>query len=264
MGIVAPHLVGTLSEIELPVTKPNTAVAPASVYAVEPEIPIPPPLSWTVPSTTPSALASVTPAGTVSQASAVVPAPVQAALGMGGSWELGALMTPEPASSSAAAPQFTAEHAVDFLSNLPHCLDEQERCGKVQELFKGLTHDESALAAGLVEEAAEQIVTIRQNLRGIEVEFQREQADDELCIQVLEERLVRLRRQVRERQEGMVTQRRELKTRLDEMMGVIVFFDRYQGFLRQQKQAPMTETPAFMRDDTVKNLLKHNGRLAFV
>jgi hypothetical protein len=183
---------------------------------------------------------------------------------VGGSWELGALMTPEPASSTAAAPQFTAEHAVDFLSNLASCLDEHERCSKVQELFKGLTRDESALASGLVEEAAQEIVTIRQNLRGLEEQFQTEQADDELCIQVLEERLVRLRKQIRERQTGADTQRRELRTRLDEMMGVIVFFDRYQGFLRQQKLTPVGEGPAFLREDAVKNLIKHNGRLAFV
>jgi hypothetical protein len=153
---------------------------------------------------------------------------------------------------------------VDFLSNLPSCLDEQERCTKVQELFKGITRDESTLASELVEEAAQQIVSIRQNLRGLEDQFQREQADDELCIQVLEERLVRLRSQVKQRHTGIVTQRQELKVRLDEMMGVIVFFDRYQGFLRQQKHAPSAETPAFMREDAVKNLLKHNGRLAFV
>lgn len=268
-----PRLIGTLSERELPVTRPTTAALPRTSFGVEPEIPIPPPLDAgatvlvATPEPAPTAPGTFTPGPLLTPRpaySAVVPPPVQTALAARGSWELETLLAPEPARTTASPPTFTAEHAVDFLSNLPSCLDEQERCGRVQELLRGITQDESTLAAGLVEEAAQEIVAIRQNLRALEEQFQREQADDELCVQVLEERLVRLRRQLQERKHGTETQRRELKVRLDEMMGVIVFFDRYQGYLRLQKLTPQGETPAFMREDAVKNLLKHNGRLAFV
>jgi hypothetical protein len=163
-----------------------------------------------------------------------------------------------------SAPTFTAEHAVDFLSNLCYGLSEEERCGRVQELFRGITTDQSGLASELVGEAAQEIVKIRQEIRQLEENFQRLQTDDEVYIQVLEERLARLRAQLKERKAGTDDQRQRLRTRLDEMMGIIVFFDRYQGFLRQARPAAVpSEAPPHLREDAVRNLMKHNGRLTF-
>jgi hypothetical protein len=209
-------------------------------WRIENEIPLPQPL-W------------------AAYASASLPGPAQ---GLLGSWDVSALLHAEPANISLAPPQFTAEHAVAFLSSLPKSLSETERCTRVQELLKGLTPDDSTLAVELVGEAAQQIVTIRQELKALEESFQREQSDDEICIQVLEERLARLRSQMTERKASAVEEGQALRTRLDEMMGVIVFFDRYQGYVRQQNQPPASpEVPAFQREDGVRKLLRHHGRL---
>ncbi len=249
MGTKTAPRVGTLTDRELPTTqRPETAVRTNSSYRIEPDIPIPPPLTF---SEEPSRF----------QANALAPAPLQSLLG---GWDISAMLNEETLAVEPVAPQFTAEHAIDFLSNLAHGLSEEERCQRVQELLRGITTDESGTASELVGEAAQLIVQIRQEVRELEENFQRCQTDDTICIQVLEERLTRLRSQIKERQTTIGDQRQRLRTRLDEMMGIIVFFDRYQSFLRHAKytQAP-AEAPPYLREDAVRNLLKHNGRLTF-
>lgn len=182
-----------------------------------------------------------------------------------GSWDLGSIFSPEPTPAPPQPPTFTAEHAIGYLSSLAPGLTESERCTQVQELLRGITTDENTLVAELLGEAAQEIVGIRQSLTSQEECFQREQSDDAICIQVLEERLARLRVKMKEREASQTQEHQALRTRLDEMMGVIVFFDSYRGFLRQQTQETCSnETPSFLREDAVRNLLKHNGRLAFV
>ncbi|MCX6366833.1 MAG: hypothetical protein NTX57_08995 [Armatimonadetes bacterium] len=216
------------------------SVRVSAQWRVEPEIPLPQPL-W------------------AAYASASLPGPTQ---GLLGSWDVSALLSSEPADISLAPPQFTAEHAVAFLSSLPKSLSETERYTHVQERLRGLTSDDTTLAAELVGEAAQQIVTIRREIKALEESFQREQSDDEICIQALEERLARLRSQMTKRKASAVAESQALRTRLDEMMGVIVFFDRYQGYVRQQNQPPApTEVPAFQREEGVRRRVKHHRRL---
>ncbi|WP_309722872.1 hypothetical protein [Armatimonas sp.] len=230
------------NRVTLPGDSDSTeSVRGSAQWRIATEIPVPQPL-W------------------AAYASASLPGPAQ---GLLGSWDVSTLLSSEPANVSLAPPQFTAEHAVAFLSGLPKSLSTTERCTRVQGLLKGLTSDDTTLATELVGEAAQQIVTIRQEIKALEESFQRDQSDDEICIQVLEERLTRLRNQMIERKASTDEGSQALRTRLDEMMGVIVFFDHYQSYVRQQNQPYVpSEVPAFQREEGVRKLLKHHGRLA--
>lgn len=193
---------------------------------------------------------------------AMLPGPLH---GVMGSWDVSALLTPEPVTASPAPPKFTTEQAVAFLSNLPKGLSSHEQHLRTKEFLAKVTQDGGALASELVGDAAQQIVTIRESLRRLEQHYQLEQSDDEICIQVLEERLARLRNQMQQRQARTDEERQSLRTQLDEMMGVIVFFDGYQGFLRQKTESGtnVKEVPSHLCEDSVRRLVRQSGHLAF-
>lgn len=215
----------------------------SSKWSIEPEIPIPAPLFG-------------------EKCYAMLPGPLH---GVMGSWDVSALLTPEPVAASPAPPQLTTESAIAFLSHLPTGLSDQEKCLRTQEILEEITPDTGALAAELVGDAAQQIVTLRESLRSLEQSYQLEQSDDEICIQVLEERLTRLRSQMQQRQLRTTEERQALRTQLDEMMGLIVFFDRYQSFLRQNRESSPSShaTPSHLCEDSVRRMLKQRGRLVF-
>lgn len=208
------------------------ATTVSSKWSVEPEIPLPAPFS-------------------AAQASAALPAPIQ---GLMGTWDIGALLSAE-AVHAPTPPLVTVESALDFLACLPQSLSEPERCLQVQEFLRERGAEGTLVAAELVGEAAQKIVEIHQSLKGQEEHFQQAQAKDEDYVLALEERLDRIRRQIKERQEAHDQNRQEQRTRLDELMGTIVFFDNYQSFVLQQKRE---------QEDPLRSQLKHHGRLAFV
>ena len=144
---------------------------------------------------------------------------------------------------------------MDFLACLPQSLSEPERCLRVQEFLRERGAEGTLVAAELVGEAAQKIVEIHQSLKGQQEHFQQAQAKDEDYVLALEERLERIRRQIKERQESHDQNRQEQRTRLDELMGAIVFFDNYQSIILQQKWEQV---------DPVRSQLKHHGQLAFV
>lgn len=154
-------------------------------------------------------------------------------------------------------PSYTPEQAITFLSELPPKLSSKVRYKRVEEELTRVAPDHQALAAELVGEAAARLVDLRRDLSTGQTAHQNRQTLERGNIEALEAELTRLKTQFEENEALYQKQRQEILTRLDEMTGVIVFFDAYQAHYLQQKpvEVESEELPAFLKEETAAKLL---------
>lgn len=178
----------------------------------------------------------------------------------------------EPATPQApertATPAYTPEQVVSFLSGLPGHLSQESRFNRMTEVLREISPDDTALAAEIVGEAAVKLVELRRNLSTRQTVFNSQVKAEKKQIDQLEAEIKRLRAEVAEKERVFQEQRQEALTQVDEMTGVIVFFDSYQAHRMQvQEEGSASEegdfVPAYMREDTAERLLglKDNTRV---
>ena len=159
---------------------------------------------------------------------------------------------------------YTPEQAITFLSELSPKISSQARYKKVEEELSHISPDHQALAAELVGEAAARLVDLRRDLATGQTAHNNRQTVDRGHIEALEAELTRQRTQFEENEQLFQKQRQETLVRLDEMTGVIVFFDAYQAHYLHERPAEREsdELPAFLQEDTAAKLLGIQKRKA--
>jgi len=154
---------------------------------------------------------------------------------------------------------FTAEQAIDVLVELPYGVSSRTRFEAMRQALGVLGDDPSGAGHLVVSDAAQKMVALNKYLMTTRDEvkgFRREVAEE---MERLHERLNQLRQLV-ENTNGTHNTLEELaRARVDNLTGVIAFFDEFQAYLRlgNEDTAPRTgeELPAFMREDTAMKLL---------
>lgn len=152
---------------------------------------------------------------------------------------------------------YTPEQAIAFLSALPAHLTPEARYAQMEQELSRAASDDQALAAELVGEAAARLVELRRELTTGQTAHSNRQTLEQGRIEALAAELARLQAEY-EAQEASYQQERQAQlTRLDEMTGVIVFFDAYQAYRLQRggRETPSPEVPAFLQEETAAKLL---------
>lgn len=158
----------------------------------------------------------------------------------------------EPAPKAKPPEPYTPEKVVAFLSSLPDHLSTESCHSRMEaELRQCQIEDPTEL----VGDAAVALVTLRQELSQQSQEFEEASRTMRWRIELLESELARLRElQMQHEAEGQAT-RQDLLVRIDEMTGVIVFFDSYQSYLLRRDQTSSYEAPEFPDEETALRLL---------
>ena len=165
---------------------------------------------------------------------------------------------PEPEYSSLLAPpqsSYSPDQIVAFLSSLPGHLSQESRYARMaEELSQHQKNDPSEL----VGEAAMQLVSLRQELTKNSHQAEASLQHARLRIEQLEAELSQLRYQVEMQEQNSAGYRQSLLMRIDEMTGVIVFFDGYQSYLLRHDRQDDEEAyvpPTFLDEETALRLL---------
>lgn len=164
----------------------------------------------------------------------------------------------EPTSSAPLQPSVaTPDGVVSYLSSLPSHLSLESRYAAMEEELARHPHGDPS---ELVGDAAVQLVALRRELHKHNAEHDEAIQATRWRIELLEQELARMREQLHEREHTGVERRRELLTKVDEMTGVIVFFDGYQAYLLQrQQEEDDARGPQFLDDATALRLLERRG-----
>ncbi|WP_309722875.1 hypothetical protein [Armatimonas sp.] len=165
---------------------------------------------------------------------------------------------PEPEHPSLFAPPqsgYSPDQIVAFLSSLPGHLSRESRYARMaEELSQHQKNDPSEL----VGEAAMQLVSLRQELTKNSHQAEASLQHTRIRIEQLEAELAQLRYQVEMQEQNSAGYRQSLLMRIDEMTGVIVFFDGYQSYLLRRDEQDEEEAyvpPTFLDEETALRLL---------
>lgn len=163
----------------------------------------------------------------------------------------------EPVASPSVDNSLTPEAVVTFLSTLPGHLSQESRYARMEEELRNYPNQDSS---ELVGDAAARLVALRQELTRGSQNTTESVRSIQLRIELLEAELARMRTQLVEREQEEKHQRQDLLVQIDEMTGVIVFFDGYQSYLlrkEQEEQEAAHEPPTFPDDATMLRLLEY-------
>ncbi|WP_394794311.1 hypothetical protein [Armatimonas sp.] len=156
------------------------------------------------------------------------------------------------AASPPLSVRYSPEDVVVFLSSLPGHLSQDSRFRCMEEELQQRSESDPA---ELVGDAAAQLVQIRQELNRHTTEYSESIQATRWRIEFLEAELARMREQLAEREQEGREHRRELLTKVDEMTGVIVFFDGFQSYLLQRSDEEEKSAPTFLDDAAAMRLL---------
>jgi len=174
---------------------------------------------------------------------------------------LARLKETSPDSTAAHAPMvaaYTPEQVVAFLTSLPSHLSQESRFQRMAEELQQLSDDNAALVADIVESAAAKLVELRRNLSTRQTVFESQTRAEKKQIEQLKAEIARLQAELAAKEHEFQEQRQESLVKVDEMTGVIVFFDSYQAYQVQAQGTPEGEAdyvPAYLREDTAERLL---------
>lgn len=163
--------------------------------------------------------------------------------------ELPPTVTAAPARPSVGTPA----GVVAFLSGLPGHLSLESRYRAMEE---ELERFRSIEPSELVGDAAVELVALRRELHKHNAEHDAAVEATRWRLSLLEQELQRMREQLVEREVEGAARRQELLTSIDEMTGVIVFFDGYQSYLIQRETSEEPEPPRFLDDEVAMRLLE--------
>ncbi len=231
----------TSSFIEVRMDDAEVQIAPASVLVPKPELAPKPEVAVVVPEP-------------VLKIDPLTPPDLNAALRTDGSLNddvvyRGAILAQVP---------FTAEQAIDVLVELPSGVTSRRRCQAMQEAIAVVTDDLSNAGHLVVSDAAQKMVSLNLHLNRSREElksFRRHVAEE---MDRLHEQLNRLRILVDETNANYNALDEAGRERVDNLTGVIAFFDEFQAYLRSEESAAegsSAELPAYLRDDTARKLL---------
>jgi hypothetical protein len=163
-----------------------------------------------------------------------------------------------PVAAPSAPTVATPEGVVSYLSSLPGHLSLESRYAAMEEELARFPNNDPS---ELVGDAAVQLVALRRELHKHNAEHNEAIQATRWRIELLEQELERMREQLAEREKTGVEHRRELLTKVDEMTGVIVFFDGYQAYLlqREQEQEQEGRGPQFLDNETALRLLERRA-----
>ena len=150
---------------------------------------------------------------------------------------------------------YSPDQIVAFLSALPGHLSLESCYGRMEE---ELNRHQKNDPAELVGDAAMQLVSLRQELTKNSHKAEASLQNTRLRIEQLEVELAQLRQQVEAQEQNSAGYRQSLLMRIDEMTGVIVFFDGYQSYLLRRGERDEEEAyvpPAFLDEETALRLL---------
>jgi hypothetical protein len=188
-----------------------------------------------------STLLSESPSGVDSYEDALAAVFAQADRGEGGSRLQGPALTPDA--------------VVAFLSALPGHLARDSRFRWMEEELRRYPGSDPNTLVG---DAASQLVLLRTELEQHTSVQESATLGLRQRIEQLEEELSRLRQQLGDDAALAQERRQELLVKIDEMTGVIVFFDSYQSFLIQRDQPVAEATPTFLDEELALRLLEQN------
>lgn len=162
-------------------------------------------------------------------------------------------------SASISQVPFSAEQAVEVLVGMPYGVTARGRCQAMEQAISVTTDDPSAAGHLAVSDAAQKMVALNQyltrNREQLKV-FRRNIAEE---MERLHERLNQLRILVDETNANYQALEEAARVRVDNLTGVIAFFDEFQAYLRQQEEEnnpqEADELPAYLREDTARKLL---------
>ncbi|WP_395141795.1 hypothetical protein [Armatimonas sp.] len=162
----------------------------------------------------------------------------------------------DPSERGAAAPSSSARYSPDdvvgFLSSLPGHLSQVSRYRCMEEELQLRSESDPA---ELVGDAAVQLVKLRQELNRHTTEYNESIQATRWRIEFLEAELAQMHEQLAGREQEGDEHRQELLTKVDEMTGVIVFFDGYQSHLLQRSGEEEKSAPTFLDDAAALRLL---------
>ena len=160
---------------------------------------------------------------------------------------------------SLSAVPFNAEQAVEILVGMPYGVTARGRCETMKQAISVVTTDPCSAGHLVVSDAAQKMVALNQYLtrnRGDLKAFRRNVAEE---MERLHERLNGLRVMVDETNASYQALEEAGRVRVDNLTGVIAFFDEFQAFLRLEEDSASGqssgELPAYLRDDTAMKLL---------
>lgn len=154
---------------------------------------------------------------------------------------------------------FSAEQAIEVLVGMPYGVTARGRCQAMQQAISVVTTDTSNAGHLVVSDAAQKMVGVNQYLsrtRESHKNFRRHVAEE---MERLHERLNQLRLLVDETNASYQTLEEAGRVRVDNLTGVIAFFDEFQAYLRLEEDGGSggegDELPAYLREDTAMKLL---------
>jgi hypothetical protein len=163
------------------------------------------------------------------------------------------------AGATLAAVPFSAEQAVEVLVGMPYGVTPRGRCQAMEQAISVVTDDPCAAGHLVVSDAAQKMVALNQYLarsRDSHKTFRRNVAAE---MERLHERLNQLRVLADEANASYQSLEEAGRVRVDDLTGVIAFFDEFQAYLRLEEVVTNSlsedELPAYMREDTAMKLL---------
>ena len=157
------------------------------------------------------------------------------------------------AGGGAAPPKrYSPEQVVAFLSALPSNISLESRYAAM-EVELETCHASDPVE--LVGDAAMHLVQLRKELILHNAEQKEASEATQWRINLLKAELERMYQQLADREREGQEIRQELLTKVDEMTGVIVFFDGYQAYLYQRAQTEVGTSPTFLDNATALRLL---------
>ncbi len=157
---------------------------------------------------------------------------------------------------------FTAEQAITVLVELPYGTTTRGRCQAMQQAIRVVTDDPASTGHLVVSDAAQKMVALNQHLtqgRTALKSFRQKVAEE---MEQLHDRMNQLRLVVDESNANFQAIEEAGRVRVDNLTGIIAFFDEFQAYLRMEtsSQTDNSELPAFMRDDTAMKLLNMQNK----